>query len=819
MADLSPCPNEQDLQQLLFGQSSDADAERLERHLLDCSRCVGVMRTLKDEGRLLESLRTGKVSTMVPQDEEVEQLVRRVGSATMAAACQADQPTLVHAGTAWPATEHEATSCLAPPQAPEEIGRLGIYRVLRVLGAGGMGVVFAAEDTQLRRQVAVKVLKGSLAKEPVHRERFLREARAAAALAHDHIITVHHVGEENGVPYLVMPLLQGESLQARLTRPERVPLPEVLRIGREMAEGLAVAHEHGLIHRDVKPDNVWLEAGTGRVKILDFGLAHAEKIDERLTQKGTIVGTPSFMAPEQARGTTVDARCDLYSLGVVLYYLCTGRLPFPQKELITLLAAVALDPPPPVREINPDVPPALADLIMQLLAKQPAERPASARAVVEALRAIERGAAPRPVRKRRWPLVAAVVLLCLLGLAAWWFGPTVYRIATNKGELVVTTDDSDVKVTVKKDGQEVEILDLKTKQQVVLDAGSYTIELGGGANGLRLTTDHFTLTRGGREIVKVERVGPAARNGAGENKIGEIRVLKGHTHVVSSVALDAAAERAVSGGWDGKVLLWDVATGEQLGGFEGDKTVRGVAISPDGKRVAAAGGDKVVRLWDGVADKKLHPLHTHHDHWDLVSGVAFAKEGRLLFSASHDGTVRGWSTGGAGRQVIFLHDDAGPLGKMDCLAVSPDGRLLLCGGQDKVVHLWDLEKQEHAGAFKGHTEPVTGVAFAGNGQVVASGSGDGTVRIWKLPGGEALHQLTLPAAVQSVALARDGKRALAGCRDGTVRLWDVGGERELHCFKGHKGRVWSVALSTDGRLALSGGEDNTVRLWALPPAE
>jgi WD40 repeat protein len=755
MADPSSCPPEQDLQQLLFGHLSDSEAERLELHLLGCSRCVRVMRDMKDEGELLASLRTGQVGTRIPQDEEVEKLTQRVAALTVAAACQADEQTLPPREVRVPATEYETKSCLASPQGPDEVGRLGNYRLLRILGSGGMGVVYLAEDVQLRRQVAVKMLKGSLAASQANRERFLREARAAAAISHDHIITVHHVGEENGVPFLVMPFLQGESLQARLARPERVPLAEVLRIGREMAEGLAAAHERGLIHRDIKPDNVWLEAGTGRVKILDFGLAHAEKIDERLTQKGVILGTPCFMAPEQARGGTVDARCDLYSLGVVVYYLCTGRLPFAQKELLALLAAVALDPPPPVREINPDIPPALADLVMQLLAKQPVERPASARLVAEALRAIEqspegsagaspsRVLAPRPVRKRRWPLLAALVMFGLLGLGAWLFGPTVYRLATN------------------------------------------------------------------------------AREGEGAAvDVGEVRRFEEHGNVVAGVAFDGAGRLAVSGDWDGKVLLWEVATGKRLAAFQdGTKTVRCVAIRPDGKRVAAGGGDFSVRLWDPDTAKTAPPQQ-HDDHRGVVTAVTFAQDGLVLISAGQDGTVRAWSTAPHGKVAFVLPTDpADRMGKLSCLAVSPNGRLLLCGGQGKVVHLWDLEKQEHAGSFKGHTDAVLGVSFAGNGRVAASGSSDATVRVWKVPDGETLHQLTLPGSVHGVALARDGKRVLAGCGDGTVRLWDVPGERELHVFKGHKGRVWSVALSPDGRHALSGGEDRTVRLWALPPVD
>src|SRR5439155_2301481 len=200
---------------------------------------------------------------------------------------------------------------------PDELGRLGPYRVLKVLGAGAMGVVFQAEDPDLQRLVALKVMRPSLATSAEFHRRFLREARLAAAIDHEHIVTVYQVGEDRGVPYLAMKMLQGETLEDRLERPPgRMPLPEVLRVGREIAEGLAAAHERGLVHRDIKPANIWLEGKKLRVKVLDFGLARlatdsgsaADHDDGPLTHEGAIIGTPSYMSPEQGRGASVDAR-------------------------------------------------------------------------------------------------------------------------------------------------------------------------------------------------------------------------------------------------------------------------------------------------------------------------------------------------------------------------------------------------------------------------------------------------------------------------------------------------------------------------------
>jgi hypothetical protein len=290
-----------------------------------------------------------------------------------------------------PAPAPELTDFLAPAQGPGELGRLGHYRVLRVLGAGGMGVVFHAEDAVLQRAVALKAMLPALASSGTNRERFLREARAAAAVEHENVVVIHQVGEDRGVPFLAMPFLKGESLEQRLRREGRLPAAEVVRIGREAALGLAAAHKSGLVHRDVKPGNIWLEEGTGRVKILDFGIARSTSGDTQLTQQGAIIGTPAFMAPEQGAGRQLDGRADLFSLGVVLYRAATGRMPFHGKDTISTLLAVATEHPKAPEKVCPGVPAALSRLVLQLLAKDPEDRPATGGEVAGRLGAIEAG--------------------------------------------------------------------------------------------------------------------------------------------------------------------------------------------------------------------------------------------------------------------------------------------------------------------------------------------------------------------------------------------------------------------------------------------
>ncbi len=328
--------------------------------------------------------------------------------------------------------EDDGLDFLQPSARPDSLGRLGHYEALQILGKGGFGVVFRAFDEVLQRVVAVKVLAARIAATSPARKRFLREARSSAKVRHENVVQVYAV-EELPLPYLVMEFIPGETLQQRITRTGPLETAEVARIGRQIAEGLAAAHDTGLIHRDIKPANILIEAGPHeRVKITDFGLARAAD-DASMTQSGMIAGTPMFMAPEQAQGDKLDHRADLFSLGSVLYMMCSGRAPFRATGTLAVLKRVVEDTPRPIPEIIPEVPAWLCDLITKLHAKKPADRIATAREVADLLAAGP--AAPRPAvmpapeetavlsavrprgRARRWA-VAAAVLLPLMALAA-----------------------------------------------------------------------------------------------------------------------------------------------------------------------------------------------------------------------------------------------------------------------------------------------------------------------------------------------------------------------------------------------------------------
>ncbi len=333
-----------------------------------------------------------------------------------------------------PPADDEALTFLAPPGRTDSLGRLGHYEVLEVLGRGGFGIVFRAFDEVLQRVVAVKVLAPAMAATSPARKRFLREARSSAQVRHENVVQVYAV-EEQPLPYLVMEFIPGETLQQRLDRTGPLDVPEVLRIGRQVAEGLAAAHAQGLIHRDIKPANVLIEGGPqGRVKLTDFGLARAAD-DASISQSGIVAGTPMYMAPEQARGETLDHRADLFSLGSVLYTMLTGHPPFRAGGTLAVLKRVCEDDPRPIREVIPEVPDWLCRIVEKLHAKDPAGRFQSARDVADvladceaqwsahgAVKDISRIPGARPVqprrtsRRERLALAAAIAVVLAAGL-------------------------------------------------------------------------------------------------------------------------------------------------------------------------------------------------------------------------------------------------------------------------------------------------------------------------------------------------------------------------------------------------------------------
>ena len=278
---------------------------------------------------------------------------------------------------------------LAPPTHDGDLGMLGHYRVISELGRGGMGFVFRAEDVKLKRAVALKVMNQRIAAVPFSRKRFLSEARSMAAVHHDNVVTIFEVGESKGTPFMAMEMLAGRTLEHFNKANPSVDFRTIIAFATQVAKGLAAAHAKGIIHRDIKPANIWIVEGSDRVKILDFGLALASTPVDQLAGRGAVLGTPGYLSPEQARSDPMDDRSDLYSLGVVLYEMCTGKLPIQAKTVPGQLISILAHRPRPISELNPDIPRPLCDLIHKLLRKEPRSRVESAEALQAELARVE----------------------------------------------------------------------------------------------------------------------------------------------------------------------------------------------------------------------------------------------------------------------------------------------------------------------------------------------------------------------------------------------------------------------------------------------
>jgi Leucine-rich repeat (LRR) protein len=461
---------------------------------------------------------------------------------------------------------------LAASSEPGSLGRLDHYEVLEVVGKGGMGIVLRARDTKLARVVAIKVLAAPLAASDTARQRFVREARAAAAVRDDHVIAIYAVSDDGPVPYLVMEFIDGCNLEGLVRRGGPLGVKEVLRIAIQVASGLAAAHKYGLIHRDVKPANILLENGVQRVKLTDFGLACAAD-DASLTESGLIAGTPLYMAPEQAVGEPLDARADLFSLGSVLYELCTGRPAFRAPTTVAVIKRVRDEAPRPIREVNPDVPEPLCRLIERLHAKKPADRPASAQEVADRLAGlladlqqpnragpISEGPAsvgyvsnvPGPQarwkRAPRWFWAAAALVLLVAGLGlseatgVTDVRGTVIRLFSPEGTLVVEVDDPGVSVTV--DGGDVVITGAGAKE-ICLKPGQYKVEA--SKDGKVVRQELVTVTRNGRQVVRLSKEStPLSAADAWEKSVAALTAEE-------QVKAVAKRLRELNPGFDGKV--------------------------------------------------------------------------------------------------------------------------------------------------------------------------------------------------------------------------------------------------------------------------
>jgi serine/threonine protein kinase len=727
----SECPSHDELRQLLADLPPGEQAARLTDHLEACECCQQALEELATAGTNL--------SQLIEQVHQSEPVANSAFWPALRSVSQAAGFAPTIAPPTIPRTKDSSTAFLLPPSDPAYLGRLDQFEVMRVIGRGGMGIVLEAFDTKLQRPVALKVLDPDLAHDETSRKRFCREARAAASITHENVVAVHQVehAASGELPYLVMQLISGETLEQRLLRERQLPLKEIVRINLQLVHGLAAAHAQGLVHRDIKPGNILLEPPHNRVKLADFGLARIAD-DVKLTRTGFVTGTPLYMAPEQAMGQPGDARSDLFSVGAIMYEMCAGQPPFQGDSALAIMKQITDVRHRPLRELNPDIPDWLAEMVDDLLAKKPEDRYQSAADLAEVLEyawtRIRTSSDELPAvcqveqqqrRKRTRNIIVGVGLAFLaLGILAGMLVPwranepseaessaePVAVLAANAGSAWSVSFDpaSDTVAMAVEDGS-VRLWDLRSKTvQETFEAHRgvvWSSQLFDGGKLLATTGDDGLLkiwNRAEQEPLKTFE----------------------HPNAVRGLAISREG-KLYAGDRAGGLYVWSLESDSPLATVQQPGAIYTVAVSPDGKTLATAGTDKVIRLWSADSLKQRLVLEGHSGP---VYGVSFSADGKTLASAGWDDTIRLWDPA-AGTMLKSWNGEGGDIWS---IAFSPTAPKLATGNSDGSVRLWDAESGTQLASFLGHDAVVHTVAFNDDGSLLGSGGRDGAVRVWPI---------------------------------------------------------------------------------------
>ncbi len=671
------------------------------------------------------------------------------------------------------------------------------YEVLRELKRGGMGVVYQARQFGFNRIVALKMILSGSHAGPDDLARFRIEQEAVARLQHPGIVQVFEVGECEGKPFFSMEFCPGGGLDGKLNG---TPLPpaEAARLVEMLGRAVQAAHDKGVVHRDLKPANVLL-AADGTPKVADFGLA--KRMDAAgATLPGAVMGTPSYMAPEQAAPEDVDGKpkeigpaADTYALGAILYECLTGRPPFKAATAYETLVQVIADDPVPPRQLQSKTPRDLETICLKCLEKQPGRRYATAAELADELGRWRRGEPVRAqppslgyvlgkqVRRYRMPLIAAAWVLLLFAavvtgafvllLGAWGTAQRNFETADQKGkDLEKSQGELQGALHQTKDALNAKQDALNAKQDA-LDAQKRQLSVSARLAASRSDADYSAgnLRDSLNWMLQAYELAPEDDT----LRPRYVRVIGARGYCLSVLA------------------LWH------------DNTVNTTSFSADGRTVLTASFDRTARLWDAGTGKEL--LRVRHEGLAVFS-ASFSPDGRTILTASEDKTARLWDTRNGKELQRFTHS-----GEVHSASMSPDGRTVVTVSQHSPPQLWDAQSGKELLRLK-HDGEVYAAKFSPDSRTVVSVSSDETARLWDAASGRELQRLPHQGRVYNASFSRDGRKVVTSGSDKTARLWDVESGKELQRLT-HDATVWSASFSPHGRKIVTAGSDKTARLW------
>ncbi|MCS7079583.1 MAG: serine/threonine protein kinase [Chloracidobacterium sp.] len=698
----------------------------------------------------------------------------------------------------------------------------GKYRLDAKIGVGGFGAVYRATHLNLNRPVAVKVLHHNVHNTtPENLERFRQEGVSACSVSHPNAVAVLDFSiTQDGYAYLVMELLDGRPLSDELQERFVLPLERCVEIIIPVCDVLTEAHASGIVHRDIKPDNIFLHR-TRRgeiVKVLDFGIAKLARPPKgpgrpNLTATGILMGTPEYMSPERMRNKPYDGKADVYSLGIMMYQMLTGKLPFesPDNDFVAVMWMQVNDPPPPLRGYNSAIPVEIERVVMHALEKDPANRPTAEELARELLAAM--GETTFGYSSGKFTLGGATsaspaVVSGLPALTAEGSGvPLLFDLSSTLE--IVTTPLTEVAPIVHNGPvrlQEVAAV-APPPPRVAEKIGEIAVFAGHSyPNSIAFSRDGEFFHSARRD----QTIGMFATEDGREIT----RFAAGRMFPVRCMALSPDNRTALFSGADDSLRLRDAQSGSELRRLFGHTLVTTVAFSPDGRQIVTGGQDKTVRLWETASGRELRRFTQHADE---IACAAFAPDGQSVIVMTVAGDIHLWATE-TGRRLLYLPPDETTY---DSLSVSiSDDRQRLVGSELKQVKTAESEARRRIKRLDIGQIPYgsSQVVFTPDGRRVASVSLDSTIRLWEVADGKPLQVFIGHGNyVNSLAISSDGKRLLSGSDDWTVRLWDIESGHEIIRFTGHTDRVHHVALHPNGAYAFSCSADGTVRRWGLPP--